>query len=90
VELCRFRIIDCGEYMTIANADGSRKHHCHVGKMGTAQMLVRLMKRKEVPDSPYLREAVKRVTLDQQYIERIDSEIAKSMGKNLGGRGTCE
>lgn len=50
-------------------------------------MLVRLMRRKEVPDSPYLREAVKRVTLDQQYIERIDREIAKSKGKKLGGKG---
>lgn len=88
--MCRYRIIDCGAYMTIANVDGSRKHHCHVGKMGTAQMLVRLMKRKEVPESPYLRDAVKRVTLDQQYIERIDRAIAKSADKTLGGRGTCE
>ena len=87
MELCRFRIIDCGEYMTIVNVDGSRKHHGHVRKMGTAQMLVRLMKRKEVPNSPYLRETVKRVTLDQRYIERIDREIAKNMGKNLGGKG---
>ncbi len=90
MELGQFRIIDCGEYMTVVNVEGSRKNHCHVGKMGTAQMLVRLMKRKEVPDSPYLREAVKRVTLDQQYIARIDREIAKSKGKKLGGRGTCE
>lgn len=52
-------------------------------------MLVRLMKKKRVPKSDYLRESIKRTTLDEKYIEKIDIKIEKDKQKqkyvNRGG-----
>lgn len=44
-------------------------------------MLVRLMKKKKIPRSDYLRESVKRVTLDERYIDNINHKIEKDRNK---------
>lgn len=44
-------------------------------------MLVRLMKKKRVPKSDYLRESIKRTTLDDKYIEKINIKIEKDKQK---------
>ena len=86
-----YKIIDCGDYQTIVNVNGEYHNHCHVNRRSTADMLVRLMKNKRVPRSDYLRNSVKRVTLDQKYIEKINHKIEKDRDKqryyNVGGRG---
>lgn len=87
----RFKIIQCKDYCTIANVDGSYDHHCHVKRYKTAKMLVKLMKKRRVPKSDYLRESAKRCTLDTKYIEKIDIKIEKDKDRqryrNIGGRG---
>ena len=89
--MSKYKIIDCGGYVTITNVNGEYKNHCHVNRMKTAKMLVKLMKKKRVPKSSYLRESVKRVTLDERYIEKINIKIEKDRDKqyyyNVGGRG---
>lgn len=70
--MCEFKIIPCGDYVTIANVRGSYDCHCHVKKLKTAKMLVKLMKKKRVPKSDYLRESAKRTTLDKRYIRDIE------------------
>ena len=44
-------------------------------------MVVRLMKKKRVPKSDYLRESIKRITLDEKYIEKINIKIEKDKQK---------
>lgn len=73
----KFEVIHCGWYMTIANKKGKDRHHCHVYKEDTAHMLVRLMYKKRIPKSDYLRECVRRVSRDKKYIARIDEAIRK-------------
>ena len=89
--MSKYKIIQCKDYVTIANINGEYKNHCHVNRMKTAKMLVKLMRKRRVPKSNYLRESVKRVTLDKRYIEKIDIKIAKDRNKqyyyNVGGRG---
>lgn len=89
--MSRYKIIDCGDYYTIANINGGYEDHCHVNTKKTAKMLVKLMKKKRVPRSDYLRESVKRVTLDERYIEDINIKTEKDRDKqkyrNIGGRG---
>lgn len=89
--MSRYKIIDCGNYQTIVNVDGEYCNHCHVNRRSTADMLVRLMRSKRVPNSHYLRNSIKRVTLDNKYIEKINIKIKKDKDRqryrNIGGRG---
>ena len=89
--MCTFKVINCGNYFTIANLKGTYDNHCHVEREKTAKMLVKLMKKKRVPKSDYLRESAKRCTLDLKYIEKINIKIAKDKDRqkyrNIGGRG---
>ena len=87
--LCQFKIINCGDYFTIANIKGGYDNHCHVKRKKTAKMLIKLMEKKRVPRSDYLRESAKRCTLDVKYIRDIDNKISKDKNKqqycNIGG-----
>lgn len=44
-------------------------------------MLVKLMRKKRIPRSDYLRESIKRVTLDKRYIRDINIKIEKDKDK---------
>lgn len=61
----------------MANLNGTHDHHTHLKRKSTCELLVRLVKRKRVPDSTYLRSSAKRVTMDQRYINKIDAKIEK-------------
>lgn len=77
----KFNIIDCGTYFTITNINGSYSNHCHVDTKDTAEMLVRLMRKKRVPRSHYLRQSAMRVTLDNKYKIEIELKIMKDRDK---------
>lgn len=71
----QFSIIHGGDHFVIINVKGERRNHTHIKKRGTCQLLIRLVYRKQVPRSSYLRESAKRITLDTDYIKRIDETI---------------
>lgn len=77
----KLKIIDCGNYYTVINTKGNYQNHCHVDRYSTAQMLCRLIKNQRVPDSDYLRESAKRVSIDWKYIEKIENKIEKDRDK---------
>lgn len=87
--MCKFKIIQSKDYVTVVNINGAYENHTHLKRMSTARMLIKLMKKKVVPKSEYLRESVKRCTLDERYIKDIDNKIAKDKNKqnyhNVGG-----
>jgi len=70
-------IVNCGDYFTVSNKNGGRTNHAHVKKKSTAELLCRLIKKKEVPRSKYLRESAKRITIDEAYKAKIDIKINK-------------
>lgn len=77
------------EYMVIKdkrghvliNMNGEYKNHGHLKKAKTAKMVIRLMKRKEVPRSDYLRGTVLRVSLDEKYKAKVRRKIARDENK---------
>lgn len=76
-----FKILDCGNYFTIVNVEGKEENHAHVKRRSTAELLVRLVKNKRVPDSSYLRTSAKRLTLSTKYIRDINIKIGKDKSK---------
>lgn len=65
----------------MVNANGEYKHHTHIKRYKTCEMLVKLVEKKMVPRSSYLRLSAKRITLDQKYIDKIDIKIEKDKNK---------
>ena len=50
-------------------------------KENTAHLLAKLIKKKKVPKSKYLRESAKRITMDKKYIEKIEIKEDKNKQK---------
>ena len=74
-------IKDCGSYFTVVNVKGEYGNHAHVKYKSTAELLVRLVESKRVPDSSYLRTSAKRLTLSTKYIRSINAKIKKGKQK---------
>ena len=65
----------------IINSKGEYDNHSHIRKLGTCKMLLGLMEDKIVPDSDYLRESVLRLSLDEQYKQKIRNKIKKDKNR---------
>lgn len=66
-------IIKCNGYFTVVNKTyhAEREQHSHFNKMKGALMLKRLVERKEVPRSPYYKESALRVSINEDYKNKI-------------------
>lgn len=76
-----FKIIQDSRGYVLINTEGEYKNHAHVKKRSTCELLIRLIKRKIVPKSRYLRGSCKRLTLDTDYIDKIERKQAKDSQK---------
>lgn len=87
-----YKIINCGNYLTIVNTKGKRENHCHINKGSqnkmykTANMLIRLVRNKRVPRSDYLRQSAYRLTTDKRYRRDIKIKIEKDRDKDRNNR----
>lgn len=77
------------EYMVIKdkrghvliNMNGEYKNHGHLKKAKTAKMVIKLMKKRQVPRSDYLRETVLRVSLDEKYKAKVRNKIKRDKNR---------
>lgn len=65
----------------IINTLGSYRNHGHVKHLGTCKKLLKLMDKKIVPDSEYLRETVLRISLDEDYKAKVLHKMEKDKQK---------
>ncbi|MDR7856106.1 hypothetical protein [Tissierella sp.] len=65
----------------IINTKGKYENHGHVRYLNSCKNLLKLMKRQVVPDSPYLRGTVLRISLDEKYIAKVKNKIDKDKNK---------
>lgn len=77
----KLKILEYRDTYVVVNENGEYKHHTHIKRYKTCEMFVKLVERKIVPKSSYLRSSAKRVTLDQKYIDKIDIKIKKDRNK---------
>ena len=77
----KLKIIENCKSFVVINVNGDYKNHAHLKKYSTCELLIKLIDKKIVPKSQYLRGSVLRVTLDQDYIDKINSKQAKDREK---------
>ena len=76
-----FMIIECGNHYVLMNKKGEVKNHTHLKKKDTCYLLIKLVCRKEVPRSPYLRTSAKRISRNEKYIREIEIKEEKDKQK---------
>lgn len=85
-----YRIVKDKRGYVVINMRGEYEHHSHLKKESTCYLLIRLVKRRIVPDSKYLMEAARRISLDEKYIDRIERrqqrEVQRYFNVNNGVR----
>lgn len=74
-----FKIIDNGSYHTVINmkANDFKNYHTHLDRKSTCELLIKLVCKKRVPKSPYLRTSAKRISRDKKYIRNIEIKEEK-------------
>ena len=77
-----FKIIDCGlDGYVVVNIKGDYDNHTHLDKYGTCKLLIKLVCKKIVPDSDYMRTSAKRISRNKKYIQDIDNKIRKDSNR---------
>lgn len=72
-----FKIIgENGNYILI-NLKGGYENHTHLKKLSTCELLIKLVCKKVVPNSSYLRSSAKRISRDKNYIQKVNNKIRK-------------
>ena len=67
----------------LCNNHGEYKNHGHLKQFKTCMLLIRLMENNIVPDSPYLRESVLRISTDEKYLTKVQVKMRKSKNKYI-------
>lgn len=65
----------------IINTKGKYENHGHVKHLGSCKKLLKLMDKKTVPHSTYLRGTVLRISLDEKYKQTVLHKIEKDSQK---------
>lgn len=76
-----FMIIECGNHYVLINKKGNVENHTHLKKKDTCYLLIKLVCRKEIPRSPYLRTSAKRISRNEKYIREIEIKEEKDKQK---------
>lgn len=76
-----FKILTTSRGYVVKNINGSYDNHGHFRKLGTCYKIIKMVQRKQVPNSKYLRESAIRLSLDTRYTDRVKRKIAKDRDK---------
>lgn len=77
----RLRAIKCHDNYVVVNDNGERSNHGHFNSVGAAHKLIKLIEKRIVPASEYLRESVLRITVDRKYKQKVADKIRKDSNK---------
>lgn len=76
-----FIVIEDKRGHVVINTKGNYGNHGHIKRYETAKMFIRLMDKKQIPRSDYLRKTVLRVSLDERYKDDVRRKIEKDRDK---------
>ena len=77
----KYKILKNYSGCVLINKKGKYKNHGHFRKKETCFLMIKLMEKKEVPKSSYLRESALRISLDEKYKKNIQIKIKKDSNK---------
>jgi hypothetical protein len=73
-----YRILQTSKDYIVINTNGKYENHGHFKKLSTCYVIIRLMKRKTIPNKPFMLEAARRITIDEKYKEVLTNKQKKN------------
>lgn len=82
-----YKIIATGREYVLRNRRGKYKHHGHFRKLSTCYLMIKLIRKMEVPKSKYLQDAALRISINEDYKNKIFKKRDKQHYVNIN-KGT--
>lgn len=76
-----YKILKTQRDYVVVNIMGQEENHGHFRRLKTCYLIIRLMRRRTVPKSKYLRKAALRISTDKPYTDKIRRKIEKDKDK---------
>lgn len=76
-----YKIINAKNEYVLINLKGEYEAHGHFKTRDVCFLIIDLIKKKRVPKSKYLREAVLRISTDEKYKEKVVFKITKDKNR---------
>ena len=83
-----YKILQNGNGFIVSNVKCEYKNHGHFKRLKTCYTIIRIIEKKQVPRSKYLKGSVLRISTDEKYKERVKRKMRKDkqVYRNYGYR----
>lgn len=78
-----YKILQNGNGFIVSNTKGEYKNHGHFKRLKTCYTIIRIIGKKQVPRSKYLKGSVLRISTDEKYKERVRHKMRKDKNKQV-------
>jgi hypothetical protein len=82
-----FKIINTCRNYVLVNKRGTKENHGHFKKPDTCHLMIKLIRKMEVPKSKYLQDAALRISINEDYKNKIFKKRDKQHYVNIN-KGT--
>ena len=76
-----YKILKASRSYIVKNVKGEYSNHGHFRRLKTCYLIIKLMQKRQVPRSKYLRQSVIRISIDINYVNKVKRKIEKDRNK---------
>lgn len=79
-----YKILKASRSYIVKNVIGEYSNHGHFTQLKTCYLIIKLIRKRQVPRSKYLRGAALRISTDKDYVNKVKRKIKKTeISKNI-------
>lgn len=76
-----YKILKASRSYIVKNVKGGYNNHGHFKKLDICYLIIKLLQKRQVPRSKYLRGAALRISTDKDYVNKAKRKIKKDRNK---------
>ena len=76
-----YKILKASRSYIVKNVKGEYSNHGHFTQLKTCYLIIKLIRKRQVPRSKYLRGAALRISTDKDYVNKVKRKIEKDRNK---------
>lgn len=76
-----YKILKASRSYIVKNVIGEYSNHGHFTQLKTCYLIIKLIRKRQVPRSKYLRGAALRISTDKDYVNKVKRKIEKDRNK---------
>lgn len=79
----RFKVLAVEDGFIVKRRHGNYEQHSHFKDLKTARIVIKLINRNIVPDSPYLLESIKRLLTQKEFLKMTNGKVVTDINGRL-------